>query len=303
MLAAFLTTVFFSLSALFAQRSVKAVGTTQANIGRLLVGFVVLGVIAHTWGLGMGGAGLNWLLISGVIGMGLADMAFFATLPLLGSRLTVLVTQCLAAPAGAIAEELWLGITPKPWQIVWGLVILSGVAVALMPTKANPPKVHVRGWGFFLALVSALGQGLGAVFSRKATLVAEAAGQSIDGFSAAYQRIAGGLVITLAYFLVKAFLDRKRGLAPEVASQTKEKGWKRYLWIPANAFCGAILGVSCYQWALFTTPSAVVLAIVACTPLVIIPFTYWFEGERPSRRSLVGGFIAVAGAVALSCSR
>lgn len=300
MLAAFLTTVFFSLSALFAQRSVKAVGSTQANIGRLLVGFVVLGIVAHGWGLGMGGPGRDWLLVSGVIGMGLADMAFFGALPLLGSRLTVLVTQCLAAPAGAIAEELWLGVTPKPWQIVWGLVILAGVAVALMPTKADPPKVHVRGWGFFLALASALGQGLGAVFSRKATMVATAAGESIDGFSGAYQRIAGGLVITLAYFVAKAFLDRGRGRSDGSEAAIGAKGLKRYLWIPANAFCGAILGVSCYQWALFTTPSAVVLAIVACTPLVIIPFAYWFEGERPSRRSLVGGLVAVAGAVALT---
>ena len=30
---------------------------------------------------------------------------------------------------------------------------------------------------------------------------------------------------------------------------------------------------------------------------------YWIEGERPSRRSLIGGGIAVAGAVALTLAR
>jgi len=43
-----------------------------------------------------------------------------------------------------------------------------------------------------------------------------------------------------------------------------------------------------------------VLPIVAITPLVIIPFSTYLEGERPTVRSLVGGVIAVAGAVALA---
>jgi len=34
--------------------------------------------------------------------------------------------------------------------------------------------------------------------------------------------------------------------------------------------------------------------------LAVIPFAYFIEGDRPSRRSLVGGAIAVAGAVALA---
>jgi drug/metabolite transporter (DMT)-like permease len=46
-----------------------------------------------------------------------------------------------------------------------------------------------------------------------------------------------------------------------------------------------------------------VLPIVATTPLVIIPLSYLLEGERPSRRSLAGGAIAVAGAVALALAR
>ena len=68
----------------------------------------------------------------------------------------------------------------------------------------------------------------------------------------------------------------------------------------ANATVGAALGVSCYQWALSSTPSAIVLPTVALTPLLVIPFAYFLEHERPSARSLLGGAIAVAGAVALA---
>ncbi len=39
------------------------------------------------------------------------------------------------------------------------------------------------------------------------------------------------------------------------------------------------------------------------TPIVVIPFALVFEGERPTARSLAGGAIAVAGAIALTLSR
>ncbi|MFA5264632.1 MAG: hypothetical protein WC378_12495 [Opitutaceae bacterium] len=54
---------------------------------------------------------------------------------------------------------------------------------------------------------------------------------------------------------------------------------------------------------LFTTPSAIVLPIVACTPLVIVPLSYWIEGEHPTKRSLLGGVVAVGGAIALALAR
>jgi drug/metabolite transporter (DMT)-like permease len=249
-------------------------------------------------GGGLGGAGRNWFLLSGLIGMGLGDLASFGALPLLGSRLTILTTQCLAAPLAVLAEWLWLGTRVSNAQLFWGAVILGGVAVALMPGRANPPRVPVRPLGFVFGVLAAAGQGFGAVVSRKANAASLLAGQPVDGITAAYQRTLGGLAITLAYFAVKALLDRPA--APAVAPRPVLRD---YLWVPANAVCGAVIGVSCYQWALFTTASGIVLPIVACTPLVIVPLSYWIEGERPTRRSLFGGAIAVAGAVALTLAR
>lgn len=308
MVGAFLTTLFFSLSAIFAKRSLEAVGATRANLGRLLFAGLALGLYAHSLGGGVGGAGRDWLLWSGVVGMGLGDLAMFAALPLLGSRLTVLMTQCLAAPLAAVAEYLWLGTQLTGLQMAWGGVILIGVGFALMPSRSDPPKVRIRPIGFFWGLGAAAGQGLGAVLSRKANLVATEAGQSVDGITGAYQRILGGLVITLVYFALRELVAQARArasAAEERAPMPKPpvRTLRGYLWIPANALCGAVIGVSCYQWALFTTPSGIVLPIVATTPLVIVPLAYWIEGERPTRRSLIGGVIAVAGAVALTVVR
>ena len=301
MFAALLTTVFFSLSAIFATRSIKAVGATTANLGRLSFALLFLGAYAHTFGIGLGGAGRDWFLLSGVIGMGLGDLALFAALPRLGSRLTVLMCQCLAVPIAMQAEWMWMGTRLTLQQILWAFIILAGVAVALMPSRRDPPKVPVTRLGLLFGFLAAVGQGLGAVVSRHAYEVTTAAGTEIDGISAAYQRIAGGLLITGAYFGLRWLAQRRQApIAAATASPRNGRGW---LFILANALCGPTLGVSCYQWALATTPSGIVLPIVATTPLVIIPFTAWIEGDRPTRRSVIGGVIAVAGVVALTLVR
>jgi drug/metabolite transporter (DMT)-like permease len=237
-------------------------------------------------------------MLSGLIGMGLGDLASFNALPVLGSRLAILMGQCLAVPIAIAAERLWIGTRLTAGQFLCGAVILGGVAIALMPTPKHPPRVRVRPIGFLWGFLAAAGQGLGAVVSRRAGDAALQAGESIDGITAAYQRTIGGLAITAAFFIVRAMIQRDR--AAETAAPPSVLC---YRWVVVNALCGAVIGVSCYQWALATTPSGVVLPIVATTPLVIIPFSYLIEGERPSRRSLVGGGIAVAGAVALTLAR
>src|SRR6185295_15089085 len=85
--------------------------------------------------------------------------------------------------------------------------------------------------------------------------------------------------------------DRTSGLLPPRSVRP---------WIVANALAGPAFGVGFYQWALMIEKSGVVLPIVALTPLVIIPFSRYVEGERPRKRSLLGGIVAVAGVFILA---
>jgi drug/metabolite transporter (DMT)-like permease len=71
----------------------------------------------------------------------------------------------------------------------------------------------------------------------------------------------------------------------------------------ANGLAGPVLGVGCYQWALATTPSGIVMPIAATTPLLAIPIAWWLEHDRPSARSLLGAAVAVAGCIALTATR
>lgn len=303
MIASFLAAFFFALNATCATYSVKTVGSARANLGRLFFGAILLGMFAHLWGGGFASASVPWFMLSGMIGMGLGDLGVYGALPLLGSRLTVLMTQCLAAPIAALGEWLWLGTGLTTAQALWGGVILLGVAVALMPSRSNPPKVKVKPIGFLFGLLAAAGQGIGALVSRKGVSVAEASGEAthniVFGLTATYHRITAGLLFTLVWFALFLWLGRRRLTQPDVAASTG----KKFGWIAANTLAGPVAGVGCYQWALATLPSGIVLPIAATTPLISIPITYWLEGDRPTRRSIIGGVIAVAGCVALTIVR
>ncbi len=307
MLASFLAAFFFALSSTCASYNVRANGQALANLGRLAVAAVLLGLFAHTFGHGFESVSARWFFLSGIIGMGIGDLGVYAALPLLGSRLTVLITQCLAAPLAALGEWLWLGTRLTGTQVLWGVVILSGVAIALIPSKASPAKVKVRPIGFLFGFIAACGQGFGALVSRKGVIVAEAAGEAAHnptfGINAAYQRILAGLVFVAVWFFVLRLLNKFPKRPNPHPNDVGITPLGRFGRIVASALAGPVFGVGCYQWALATTPTGLVLPIAATTPLFSIPIAYWVEGDRPRKRAIAGSVVAVAGCIALTLSR
>ena len=166
MLASFLTTIFFSLSVIFAARTARMLGGPRANLARICLATVLLAGWAHTFGAGLRGASLPWFFLSGVIGFGLGDMALFGALPRIGPRLAILLTQCLAAPIAAVTEWAWLGTTLRAVDLACAGVILAGVAVALAPDRGVQVERRTFWIGALFGVGSAMGQAFGAVVSQ-----------------------------------------------------------------------------------------------------------------------------------------
>ena len=297
MLPSFLTALLFALAVAFAARSTRLFGGMFANLARMVIALALLGTWAGFFGQGLRGPSLPWFIFSGVIGFGLGDMALFLALPRIGPRLTILLTQCLAAPFGALMEWLWLGTSLRPAQLVCGAIILAGVGLALAPGQSRHGRQGITWAGVMFGALAALGQAGGAVISRKAYGIAAIHSLPIDGLTAAFQRMLGGIVTTLVCYGLIYFL-KKTG--PTSVKTTPVKTPASWLWIFLHALSGPVLGVGCYQWALSSTPSGIVLPVVATTPVLAIPFAWLIDGDRPGRRSLIGGLIAVAGAVGLT---
>ncbi len=290
MFPAFLTTILFSISAISANRSVAQLGSSLANVSRLIVATVVLGAGAlWMWEF----PGLMIVLVfflSGVVGFGFGDIGVFYALPRLGSRLCILYTQCVAAPIAGLIEWLWLGTELSMAQVFWSCLTIVGVVIALRPTDAK--NFDKERWlsGTLFGLLAATGQAGGAVISRYGYNCLESSGGELSAVSAAFIRITGGLAVAAIAFLL-LYQKRKITFNRTVAGL-----------IVLNALAGPVLGVSCYQWALSAQPSFIVLPIVALSPIVIIPFARIWENDRPGWQSLLGALLAVGAAIFLTLS-
>ncbi|MBL8269708.1 DMT family transporter [Steroidobacter sp.] len=297
MIAAVLTTMLFAVSAISSSRAARLMGPIDASFVRLAIATTLLALYAFNFGQGLAGPGLAFFLLSGLIGFGVGDNALFYAYQKLGARLAILLAQCLAVPFAAVTEWLWLG-TVLTEQIPWMLLILAGVCLALLPPKKQQLLSALSWSGIAFGVVAALAQGWGAVLSRKAISINEAALFHVDGATASFQRIVAGVVISACLLW---FLKTRRNSVSVLAAVSAPRPAR----LPmatlclANAISGPVLGVSCYQWALASAPSAVVLAIVATTPIVVLPLAWLLENDRPTRVSMLGSFIAIAGIVGL----
>lgn len=303
MLPAFIAAGLFSVSVIAASRSSRLLGSESANFWRVVVAVVLLGLWAHGFGAGVGGGAFPLFFLSGCVGFGFGDIALFQSLPRLGPRLSSLMINCLAAPFAAIIEWYWLGTRLSLAQSLCGVLILGGVGLALAPERQMPIPRRTRWVGIGFGIIAGFGQGFGAVLSRKAYAAAAEVGGHVDGGTAAYQRILGGLVIVLVPFLWTCLARALRRLPSQASALSTDDRRTAIRWVLLNGLSGPTIGVAFYQWALKTTPSGIVLPITAMTPLLVIPFTYWLDGDRPGWRSLVGGVAAVVGVVGLTLVR
>jgi drug/metabolite transporter (DMT)-like permease len=302
MVAALLTTLLFAISAICGHRTATRLGGVEANFWRICSAFLFLAVWANLFGTGTAGKAFPIFVLSGLAGIGLGDTAYFQALPRLGSRRTVLLTQCLTAPCAAMIEWLWLGTKLNPAEIFSIAVILAGVAIAMTPGEHLKIAPRHLWPGVLTSAIAAMGGALGAVLSRKAYAIAHAAGEHPDPGTTGYQRVIGGAVaLGLVFLIVKWRHARKRGDdAQMMDSFSPREKLRLWPWVLANSLAGQTVGVSCMQWALETTPTGIVTAIIAMTPIVMLPLARMFEGEKITARELGGGFVAIAGVIGLA---
>ncbi|MFT5854536.1 MAG: drug/metabolite transporter (DMT)-like permease [Verrucomicrobiales bacterium] len=296
MIFALLTAVCYPLSAICGKQLTGAYGSQRANLYRLILATLVLGVITLTFFPGsFHPTTFSWLFVSGIVGFGLGDVALFYAYQCIGSRLTVLLNFSLATIFGVATEFLWLGTTIRLVEICAIAVILTGLSVAVL---SIPPSHVARSGsykaGILAAVIAGLGQGVGTVISRHAGFLSNELGmQPISGISQAFQRVTAGLLFAIVVVAILHFKSARSKLDRPPVHRTVSK--RLPFWLIGAAMFGPVIGVSCFQAALTDLPSGIVLAIVAANPIIIIPMAFIFEGDRPTRASCLGGLIGVAG--------
>ncbi|HSJ03635.1 MAG TPA: DMT family transporter [Verrucomicrobium sp.] len=299
MLPAIITAFLFAGAGICGQRAAVGLGSLKANALRLVFAAAALGLISWlTDSVDLTTRTAQRLFYSGVVGFGVGDVALFLAYPRLGARLTLLLYLCSAPLFGAIGDAWFLSTVVTPWQGGMIALILTGVGVALWQGVRLPSPGQSKLFpGVFAALVAGCGQGMGAVLSRMAQHLAREDGLVISGLSQAFVRVLPGMGFALMVWLVSMKLPLARSAAVPPPSRASRRRW---WWLLGAASFGPVLGVSCFQWALGETRSAVVLSVTAMTPLIIMPLSAWIDKDRPGWAAALGAILAVSGVIGLN---
>ncbi len=296
MLPALLTVLLFAASAVAGERTARYWGSQQGNLLRLFLATSILMLITVlVFPESLHGPTYGWLFLSGLVGFGLGDIALFLAYVRIGSRLTILLNLCTAPLWSTLVEWIWLETKLGALEMVSGGIILAGVAMAIFSREPRVVQRQGARWaGILCGLTAGCGQGMGAVISRKALETSRDAGFVLNGMSAAAQRVSGGFLTTLLIITVWRMVGQKATRPLAETTRVKRIGW-----LAATTLCGPIFGVSCFQWALMEQPAGVVNAVVATTPIAMIPLAVLIDREKPRMLSVIGAAVAVAGVVVL----
>jgi len=289
-LAALATALCWVGSALFFSDAGARVGSLPVNLLRLLVGFVLLGALttitrgaplpldanAHTWA---------WLSLSGLVGFTFGDLCLFRAFVDLGPRLSTLVMS-LAPPVAALCGFLFLGERLDAFALVAMAITLGGVGIAVVsrPRITTPMPHRARGLG--LAVLGAIGQGVGLVLSKHGM-------GDYDAFASTQIRVIAG---TLGFVVVFTFARTW----PRVRAATRDRVAMRSMTL--GAIAGPFLGVSLSLLAVRHTETGVAAAIMATTPVLLLPFAVLVKKERVPLGGYFGALVAIVG-VALLMTR
>ena len=302
--AAVLTAFLFALTGVCATQASRLLGAARANLWRLLLALLILGIWAHGFGEGFGGGVVTWFALAGGIGFGLGGWCMLQALRRIGSTLSLLVVECAAAVLAAAIAWIWLGAALGRWEILFALLILFGVVLG--STSAPIPSLPRRAiWiGCGLALLAALFQAISFNLSRHAFLLVRDLGETLSPLTAAYQRLCGGAVVALLLYGITRLVMQWRQFPHNTPRNTpfpvENTRLPAPVWVFGNALFGPVLGVTCMLWAIRMVPNpGLVQAIAATATLITIPLARRLEGARPRTRYFLGCACALLGATGL----
>ena len=218
------------------------------------------------------------LFLSGIIGIGLGDTAYFAALNSLGARRTLLL-ETSSPPIGALLALIFIG--EQLTYSTWCGILLTIVGIAWVISERNPvANLSFSRQGVVWGILAAIAQAIGAVISRYALIQSD-----ISPLESSLIRLVGGTVIVIGLLFVP------------IAKQSEIK-WRlsgRSLMVVAiAAMASTYLGIWLQQISLKFAPAGIAQTFLATSPLFILPIVA-LQGEKISLRAILGVVISLSG--------
>ena len=291
--------VFWTVTALFADKASHRLGSMTANVLRLSMAFVFLGLllwvsIGRPYPAHASGEAWLWLGLSAVVGYVFGDWCLFNCYLSIGARFGQLF-MTLAPPMAAMAEWAILGESLS-WKAALAMAVtLTGIAISIL-SRDSGHKVHLTlPWkGVLLGLGAGLGQGVGLVLSKVgmqhyASALPADAPAAMSAMLPFASTMIRALVGALGFLLLMAFQRDLGALKRAVHDRTG----MRYALI--MTVFGPVLGVSLSLMAVKYTGAGIASTLMALTPVFILfPYAFIYK-QHIKLREVAGVALSMTG--------
>ncbi|MEM8501702.1 MAG: EamA family transporter [Cyanobacteria bacterium P01_D01_bin.1] len=256
------------------------------------------------------------LVLSGGLGIGLGDTAYFSAINTLGARKALLL-ETLAPPMSTVLAWVFLAERLPLSAIAGILITLLGIAWVISERVAGDPLPATKA-GLRISLLATFCQAAGAVLSRAA--LAETAvsplWSSLIRLSAGLVFMAGLVIARPQYLEVKASrpsVSKPSVSGPLVSEPSSEEyssngpssnRWRAVMvllkspqllvGVAIASFFATYLGIWLQQTALKYTATGIAQALLATSPLFVLPIAAML-GEKITQRAVLGVAITLGG--------
>ncbi len=218
-------------------------------------------------------------IVSGFIGLALADTAYFACLYRIGAARTGIVAA-MFSPSTIALSALFLGERLAAVQLVGFAAVISGVLLVARaePSESSPPRLIQ---GIALGLLSVIMMAVGIVMVKRIL-------EQHDVFWIVQIRLLAGLAGMLIMMVLL-------GRTQRVIAQLREPHqWRQII---LASFFSSYLGMICWQAGYKYTLASVASVLNETSSVMLVLLAWAVLGESLTRRKLVGVGLTFGGVV------
>jgi drug/metabolite transporter (DMT)-like permease len=292
-LAAFLTAVCWSFTAILFGYSGRLVGSRIVNRSRLLFALIIL-LISHRiiFGsflpIGAGPERWGWLALSSLLGLVIGDAALFQAYVLIGPRLGTLMMS-LVPIMSTIFGWLLFRETVSPVELTGILMAVGGVSWVVTEGRVRSPhEARVFRQGLMLGFVGAFGQAANLLTAKYGL---------VGGFPAVSATVIRILVATVVMWTIAIY---GRQVRPTIAAWGNRPAMAAML---GGAVVGPVIGISLSMVAIQYARIGIAATLMALPPVLLIPIEFVLFGHRVSGRGVFGTLLAFTGVALIVVAR
>jgi drug/metabolite transporter (DMT)-like permease len=290
--AAMLAALLWSIAAVIFQKLGEDIPPAELNLlkGLLAVSaMIVTSLILRESYPSISTSTLVLLAVSGIVGIGVGDTAFFHSLNYLGTRLALLM-GVLAPPMAGLISWIFLGEVLKPVSWLGILITMVGVGWVILQENRGEGKIQHLGRGILVALLASLSQSIGAMLSRYALVSSD-----ISALQTAIVRLLAGIIslVIVILFIQKTRFEWLSG---------KERGKPSVGVLIRNVALVGLIGTYSAIWlqqiSLEYAPVGIAQTLLSTSPIFILPIVA-LRGEKVSWKAVLGALVSMTGVVIL----